>query len=102
MKRTLILRASAWAVLAAGSDTAPRRMQSAERKMSWGPFMREKFTRRPSRGPMLRKKCAGVASRLAGLQGEFRNRRKSRSRRGNEAEVFSRQNPPPDVGGYDS
>src|SRR5438876_7002235 len=29
-------------------------------------------------------------------QGEFKNRRKSRSRRGHEAEVFfSRQNPPP-------
>jgi acyl-coenzyme A thioesterase PaaI-like protein len=35
-------------------------------------------------------------------QGEFKNRRKSRSRRGNEAEVFSRQNPPPYVGGYHS
>ena len=29
-----------------------------------------------------------------GIQSEFKNRRKSRSRRGNEAEVFSRQNPP--------
>ena len=33
---------------------------------------------------------------------EFKNRRKSRNRRGDEAEVFSRQNPPPYIGGYHS
>src|SRR5438045_239750 len=35
-------------------------------------------------------------------QEEFKNRRKSCSRRGNEAELLSRQDPPPNVGGYNS
>jgi len=34
------------------------------------------------------------------VQEEFKNRRKSRSRRDNEAQLLSRQDPPPNVDGY--